>query len=61
KEEAPASPEAQLVDLLARGYTLRDAQAELVLAGSRKNAVYAAALRLKELARGLLSQEEQAD
>ena len=61
KEEAPASPEARLVDLLARGYTLRDAQAELVLAGSRKNAVYAAALRLKELARGLLSQEEQAD
>lgn len=50
-EEAPAcalSLEAQLFDGLVRGLTLREAQNELVASGEKKNAVYAAALRVKE-------------
>lgn len=48
-EEAALGLEARLVDLMAQGLTLREAQARLVDGGQRKNAVYAAALRLKEL------------
>ncbi len=53
EEKQPAAPlglEAQLVDLMAQGHTLRDAQAALFAQGQRKNAVYAAALNLKKLA-----------
>ena len=52
EEKAPAaeiSLEARLTELLLQGDTLRDAQAELVLAGEKKNAVKAAALQLKKL------------
>ena len=52
EEEKPAadvSLEARLTDLLLEGLTLRDAQSELVLQGEKKNAVKAAALRLKKL------------
>lgn len=44
----PLSLEAQLFDGLMRGLTLRDAMAELLARGERKNAVYAASLRVKE-------------
>lgn len=43
------SLEAQLTDLMLTGMDLRSAQAALVAAGSKKNAVKAAALRLKRL------------
>ena len=46
---AEVSLEARLVEQLLDGLTLRDAQNELVLAGEKKNAVKAAALRLKKL------------
>ena len=52
EEQKPASDvslEARLTDLLLEGLTLRDAQSELVLQGEKKNAVKAAALRLKKL------------
>lgn len=52
EEEKPAadvSLEARMTDLLLEGLTLRDAQSELVLQGEKKNAVKAAALRLKKL------------
>lgn len=52
KEKAPAaeiSLEAQLTDLMLTGLSLRDAQAELTERGQKKNAVKAAALRLKRL------------
>ena len=42
-----ASLEARLLDGLLAGLSLRDAQTRLMEAGERKNAVYAAALRLK--------------
>ena len=52
EEKAPAaeiSLEAQLVEQLLSGADWRDAQAELVAAGAKKNAVKAAALRVKKL------------
>ena len=53
QEKSPAadvSLEARLIDEMVRnGLTLRDAQSELVLDGEKKNAVKAAALRLKKL------------
>ena len=42
------SLEARLFDAVLRGLSLRDAQNSLVEAGEKKNAVYAAALRVKE-------------
>lgn len=57
EETAPAadvSLEAQLTDLLLSGMEWRDAQAQLTNQGNKKNAVKAAALRLKRL----LSEEE---
>lgn len=44
----PLSLEAQLFDGLMRGLSMRDAMAELLEKGERKNAVYAASLRVKE-------------
>ncbi|MBE0600509.1 MAG: 16S rRNA (cytidine(1402)-2'-O)-methyltransferase, partial [Firmicutes bacterium] len=44
-----ASLEAMLLDCILRGMTLRDGMESLVSQGHRKNAVYAASLRLKEL------------
>lgn len=52
EEKQPAadiSLEAQLTDLLLTGMDLREAQAALVEGGCKKNAVKAAALRLKKL------------
>ena len=49
---AEVSLEARLTDLLLEGLTLRDAQSELVLQGEKKNAVKAAALRIKRLLDG---------
>ena len=52
EEKAPAaeiSLEAQLVELLLANNDLRAAQAELTARGAKKNAVKAAALRLKRL------------
>ncbi len=50
KEEpaVQASLEARLFDLLLTGLSLRDAVSALVESGEKKNAVYAASLRLKE-------------
>lgn len=42
------SLEAQLFDGLMRGLSMRDAMTELLEKGERKNAVYAASLRVKE-------------
>lgn len=50
------SLEARLVEGLSKGDTLRDAMADLVADGQRKNQVYAAALRLKQLAKELLEE-----
>ena len=55
EEKAPAadvSIEARLTDLLLMGHDLRSAQAALMEAGEKKNAVKAAALRLKRLLTG---------
>ena len=55
EERAPVadvSLEARLTDLLLTGLDLRGAQAALVEAGEKKNAVKAAALRLKRLLTG---------
>ena len=49
KPQAEIPPEAQLTGLMLTGLSLRDAQEELVRQGLRKNAVKAAALRLKQL------------
>ena len=52
EEPAPAveiSLEARLAEQMLAGLSLRDAQSELVLQGEKKNAVKAAALRLKRL------------
>lgn len=52
EEKVPAaevSLEAQLVEQMLSGCSLRDAQNELVLMGAKKNAVKAAALSLKRL------------
>lgn len=48
------SLEARLLDGVLSGLSLRDSQARLVEAGERKNAVYAAGLRLK----GMLKERE---
>lgn len=52
--EPPAPPcelslEARLFDALVRGRTLREAMDALVTAGERKNAVYAASLKVKAM------------
>ena len=44
----PASLEAQLTDWMLTGLTLREAQEKLTALGAKKNAVKAAALRLKK-------------
>lgn len=49
---AQASLEARLVDAMLQGMDLRQAQAALTEAGEKKNAVKAAALRLKKLMQG---------
>lgn len=51
-EETPmiqASPEAQLFELLLQGYDLRDAVEEVCAHGFKKNAVKAAALKVKSM------------
>ena len=50
--QAPPSElslEARLFDGLARGLSLRQSMEEVVAQGERKNAVYAASLRVKQL------------
>lgn len=49
---AEVSLEARLVEVMLQGNELRQAQAVLVEAGEKKNAVKAAALRLKKLLQG---------
>ena len=49
---AEVSLEARLVEAMLQGNELRQAQAVLVEAGEKKNAVKAAALRLKKLLQG---------
>ncbi len=49
KPQADVSLEARLVDSMLRGLSLREAQEELTAQGTKKNAVKAAALRLKRL------------
>ncbi|MDD3336648.1 MAG: 16S rRNA (cytidine(1402)-2'-O)-methyltransferase [Eubacteriales bacterium] len=49
KPKSEASLEARLLDCLLSGLSLREAQAKLIEEGERKNAVYAAALRLKAM------------
>ena len=55
EEKAPAadvSLEARLVEYMLEGLSLRDAQNELAASGEKKNAVKAAALRVKRLMEG---------
>ncbi|MDD3410629.1 MAG: 16S rRNA (cytidine(1402)-2'-O)-methyltransferase [Eubacteriales bacterium] len=47
-EAAPVSLEARLFDGLMGGLSLRESMDALIAAGERKNAVYAASLRVKE-------------
>ncbi len=54
KAESTLCLEARLLDLLLLGADMRDASRRLVEEGEKKNAVYAAALRLK----GMLREEE---
>ena len=54
KSESTLCLEARLLDLLLQGADMRDASRRLVEEGEKKNAVYAAALRLK----GMLREEE---
>ena len=54
KSETTLSLEARLLDLLLQGADMRGASRRLVEEGEKKNAVYAAALRLK----GMLREEE---
>ena len=54
KAESTLCLEARLLDLLLQGANMRDASRRLVEEGEKKNAVYAAALRLK----GMLREEE---
>ena len=49
EEKEEASLEAMLFDCVIRGMSVRDGMETLVSQGHRKNAVYAASLRLKEL------------
>lgn len=51
-EACPLSLEAQLFDGLVRGLSLRDSMQALTEAGERKNAVYAAGLKVKEMLNG---------
>lgn len=55
KSESTLSLEARLLELLLQGADMRDASRRLVEEGEKKNAVYAAALRLK----GMLREDEQ--
>lgn len=55
KTESTLCLEARLLDLLLQGAAMRDASRRLVEEGEKKNAVYAAALRLK----GMLREDEQ--
>ena len=55
KAESTLCLEARLLDLLLQGADMRDASRRLVEEGEKKNAVYAAALRLK----GMLREDEQ--
>lgn len=55
KTESTLCLEARLLDLLLQGADMRDASCRLVEEGEKKNAVYAAALRLK----GMLREDEQ--
>ena len=55
KAQSPLCLEARLLDLLLQGADMRDASRRLVEEGEKKNAVYAAALRLK----GMLREDEQ--
>lgn len=55
KAESNLCLEARLLDLLLQGADMRDASRRLVEEGEKKNAVYAAALRLK----GMLREDEQ--
>ena len=50
--DASVSLEARLVELMLEGNSLRDASKLLQEAGEKKNAVYAASLRVKELING---------
>lgn len=54
KAESTLCLEARLLDLLLQGADMRDASRRLVEEGEKKNAVYAAALRLK----GMLREKE---
>lgn len=54
-----ASLEARLFDHLIRGVPLRDAQRALIDAGEKKNAVYAAALRVKSLVKDSCEETEE--
>ena len=54
KAERTLCLEARLLDLMLQGADMRDASRRLVEEGEKKNAVYAAALRLK----GMLREEE---
>ena len=54
KAESTLCLEARLLDLLLQGADMRDASRRLVEEGEKKNAVYAAALRVK----GMLREEE---
>ena len=54
KAESTLCLEARLLDLMLQGADMRDASRRLVEEGEKKNAVYAAALRLK----GMLCEEE---
>lgn len=54
KAESTLCLEARLLDLLLQGADMRDASRSLVEEGEKKNAVYAAALRLK----GMLREEK---
>ena len=47
--ESEISLEARLVEEMQKGQSLREAMAALVDQGEKKNQVYAASLRLKEL------------
>lgn len=55
KAESTLCLEARLLELLLQGADMRDASRRLVEEGEKKNAVYAAALRLK----GMLREDEQ--
>lgn len=55
KSESTLCLEARLLELLLQGADMRDASRRLVEEGEKKNAVYAAALRLK----GMLREDEQ--